>query len=143
MSISFSDKLKIMKLLSTQEGKEKFKEMLVLKMKSQKVGEATALCIAEGLSDAKNISSVEISAGENEFLPFKVTAEADGEVFSVPCVQPDGTDYDYAALCEEFNALVAENDDEKAEFMTKTAKILQDMIAEKGIGADEFFVKII
>ena len=142
LSISFSDKLKIMKLLSTQEGKEKFKEMLVLKMKSQKLQEATAICIAEGLRDTKNILSVEISAGENEFLPLKVTAEADGEIFSVSCVKPDGADFDYIAICEEFNALVAEYDAEKSEFLKKTAVLLEETVVQKGIAVDEFSVKI-
>ncbi len=143
LSVSFSDKMKIMKILSTEEGREKFKETLVLKLKSQKAQEATARCIAEGLGGMKGVAILELSAGESNFLPLKVSAFADGEVREVLSVQPEGEDFDYTALCDEFNALVSGNDDEKAEFMTKTAKILQDMITEKGIAADELSVKII
>lgn len=143
MSISFSDKMKIMKILSTEEGREKFKETLVLKLKSQKAQEATAKWLAEGLAEFNCISVLEISCGGTDFLPLKAKVTADGEVSDVMSIQPDGAEFDYVSLCEEFNTLVADNDDEKAEFMTKTAKILQDMVTEKGIGADEFSVKII
>ena len=143
MSVSFSEKMKIMKILSTEEGREKFKETLVLKLKSQKVQEATAKCIIEGLSDVKCIVSLEISTGEKAFLPLKAKVISGDESFDIHSVQPAEADFDYTALCAEFNALVAENDDEKTEFMTKTAKILQDMITEKGIGADGISVKII
>ena len=142
MSISFSDKIKIMKILSSEEGREKFKETLVLKLKSQKAQEATAQCIVGGLCEKKNIISLEISSGETAFLPLKAKVTADGEVSDVMSIQPDGAEFDFVSMCEEFNTLVADNDDEKAEFMTKTAKLLQDMITEKGIGADEFSVKI-
>jgi len=142
LSISFSDKMKIMKILSTEEGREKFKETLVLKLKSQKAQEATAQCIAEGLGEFNSISTLEISCGEADFLPLKAKVTANGEAMDVMNIQPDGADFDYTAICAEFNVLVAENDDEKAEFMTKTAKILQDMITEKGAGTDEFSVKI-
>ncbi len=135
--------MKIMKILSTEEGREKFKETLVLKLKSQKAQEATARCIAEGLGEIKCISVLEISSGETAFLPLSVTAVADGVNHEISAVEPDGADFDYTAICEELNALVAENDDEKTEFMTKTAKLLQDIITEKGIGADKFSVKII
>ena len=143
MSVSFSDKLKIMKLLSTEEGKEKFKEMLVLKMKSQKAQEATALCIAEGLGEPQCITALEISPGESSFLPLKVTVTADGETRSVSSIQPEGAEFDYKALCEEFNALVSEYDTEKTEFLNKTAKLLEGIIAENRAGDSKFSVKII
>ena len=100
MSVSFSDKIKIMKILSTEEGKEKFKEMLVFKMKSQKVQEATALCIVEGIGKPECVSVMEISGGESAFLPLKVTVTADGETYSVDSIQPDNAEFDYTALCE-------------------------------------------
>ncbi len=142
MSVSFSDKMKIMKILSTEEGREKFKETLVLKLKSQKAQEATARCIAEGLGGIKGIAVLELSAGESGFLPLKVTVSADGEIREVSSIQPEGEEFDYTALCEEFNALTAENDGEKSDFLTKTAKLLESIIAEKGMGADNFSVKI-
>ena len=143
LAISFSDKLKIMKILSTEEGREKFKETLVLKLKAQKAQEATASCIAEGLAGTGKISLIEISSGEPAFLPLKISVTADGEKRDVSSVQPDGAELDYEALCEEFNLLVADNGDEKAEFLTKTAKLLEEKIAEKGTADDEFSVKII
>lgn len=142
MAISFSDKLKIMKILSTEEGREKFKDTLVLKLKSQKAQEATASCIAESLGNMEKISFIEISSGEPAFLPLKVYVTADGEKRGVSGVASYCADSDYGALCEEFNSIVADNADEKAEFLKKTSKLLKEKIAEKGITDDEFSVKI-
>ena len=142
MAISLSDKLKIMKILSTEEGREKFKETLIFKMKSQKAQQATALCIAQGIAHLQCVTSVEISSGGSAFLPLKVSAVSNGEKYEVSIVQPVDAEFDYASLCEEFNTLVADNDAEKEEFLTKTAKFLEEKIAEKGFGG-KFSVKII
>ena len=142
MSVSLSDKLKIMKILSTEEGREKFKETLVLKLKSQEAQEATARCIAEGMIESENVSALEISCGETSFLPLKVVVTSNGTAYKVDSIQPKDADFDYAALCEEFNALVSDNEDEKTEFLTKTAKIIESILSEKGVIDSEFYVKI-
>ncbi len=131
-----------MKILSTEEGREKFKETLILKLKSQKAREATVLCISEGIGKLWCVASVEISAGESAFLPLKVTVTDGGGIRDVSSVQPDGAEFDYAALCEEFNAMVADNDAEKEEFLEKTAKLLEEKYIQTNIIDNEFSVKI-
>lgn len=142
MGISFGDKIKLMKVLSTEEGKEKFKEVLVLKMKSQKAQETTALCIAEGLGEPKQITELVISSGEDEFLPLHVVFTADGVTAKAESVQPSNADFDYAAICADFNPLIKDNADEKSIFLEKVVSLLNGIIAENGVAADDFSVKI-
>ncbi len=142
MGIDFKDKLKIMKILSSEEGREKFKEMLELKLKSQQAQQATAKCIAEGLGNAELLSALTLSAGQNDFLPLCVTAVAGGETRQIESVQPADADFDYAQLCEQFNAIVSDNSEEKAEFLQKTAAALKDIIVQKGVVAEDFVVEI-
>ncbi len=142
MGMDFKDKIKLMKILSSEEGRDKFKEMFELKLKSQQAQQATARCIAEGLGGALVVNGLTISAGESAFLPLNVTAVVDGEERRIESIQPSDADFDYAQLCEQFNVLVGENSDEKTEFLQKTAVLIEGIVVENGAVAEEFTVEI-
>ncbi len=142
MGMNFQDKLKLMKILSSEEGRDKFKEMFELKFKSQNAQQATAKCIAEGLAGMSQVTEVTLSAGEAAFLPLTVTVTVGGETTIIKSVQPDGADFDYDDICAQFNELIAENDDEKPIFLQKTAAILEGIINENSAAAESFAVKI-
>ncbi len=139
---SLSDKIKLIKALSNNETKEKIQSMLMLKIKMQKAAEATAQCIAEGLGEPQEITALSISAGKNGFLPLEVTVTADGVEAFVESVQPEDVDFRYDVICEDFNKEIDGNDDEKTEFLKKTAQLLDSIIADNGVAADNFSTKI-
>ncbi len=142
MSISLKDKLKLMKILSSDEGREKFKEMFELKFKSQNAREATVKCIVEGLMGVTQITALTLSAGETAFLPLDVTVTSGGETKRVELVQPDGADFDYADICAQFNEIVADNIEEKTAFLQQTAAKLDSIINENAVAAENFAVQI-
>ncbi|MBQ5824283.1 MAG: hypothetical protein IIW48_05695 [Clostridia bacterium] len=142
MGMSFKDKLNIMKVLSSEEGREKFKEMFELKLRSQNAREATAKCISAALDGVTGITELKLSAGEADFLPLCVTVTADGETKRIEAAQPADADFDYADICAQFNALVSENEAEKNEFLQKTAAMLEGIINENAAASENFAVQI-
>lgn len=140
--MELKDKLKIMKILSSEEGREKFKFMFELKFKSQQAQQATAKCIAESLKQASDLEELTVSSGENGFLPLSVNAVAHGSSWSVGCVQPEDADFDYDTICAQFNELAEENPDEKTEFLQKTAALLEGMLNENGNCSEGFSIQI-
>lgn len=142
MGMNFQDKLKLMKILSSEEGRDKFKEMFELKFRSQNAQQATAKCIAEGLAGLSQITEVTLAEGEAAFLPLAVTVTAGGETKSIKSVQPDDADFNYDDICAQFNELVAENADEKTVFLQKTAALLEGIINENSAASESFAVKI-
>lgn len=132
------DRLKAVKALSDPEMRVKIQAQVLAKVKSQKAQEATAVCIAEGLGEPTLIEALTISRGEGSFLPLKVTVTADGEVWQVESLQPQDADFDYSLLCEDFNTVIAENEDMESDFLQGTAKLLNTIIAENGVAKDGF-----
>ncbi len=142
MDLGFTDKLKLMKILSSEEGRDKFKEMLTLKLMSQKAQETTAACIAEGLSKFDGITEVALSAGKDALLPLVVKATSGEKVYDVDSIQPDSADFDYFGdICEKFNPVVAQHPEEIPVFLDKTVQLLENIAKEKTEDTVNFSVK--
>ncbi len=142
MDLGFKDKMKLMKILSSEEGRDAFKEMLTLKLMSQRAQETTAACLAEGLSRLDGITEVTLSAGEEKLLPLTVKAISGDGVFNVESVQPDGADFDYFGdICEKFNPVVAQHPEENSVFLEKTAELLGNITNEKNENKVNFLIK--
>lgn len=142
MDLGFKDKMKLMKILSSEEGRDAFKEMLTLKLMSQRAQETTAACLAEGLSRLDGITDVTLSAGEEKLLPLTVKAISGDTVFNVESVQPDGADFDYFGdICEKFNPVVAQHPEEISVFLEKTAELLGNITNEKNENKVNFLIK--
>ena len=142
MSSGFKDKMKIMKALANEDTREKLKNTIIFNVKAQKAREATAICIAEGLGEPQSITELIISSGKSDFLPLDVTVTADGETKAVSSVQPEDAEFDYKALCDDFNMLIKGNDDEIKAFLVKTAELLDSILCDNGVVSENFTVKI-
>ena len=143
MDLGFKDKMKLMKILSSEEGRDAFKEMLTLKLMSQRAQETTAACITEGLKKFDGITEVTLSVGKDVLLPLAVKATSGDAVFDVESIQPEDADFDYFGdICEKFNPVVAQHPEEFAVFLEKTAQLLENISNEKNEDTVKFSVKI-
>lgn len=99
---------------------------------------ATADCILRGIGEQTQIEALTISKGEGSFLPLRATVTANGETRQVESIQPEWADFDYPVLCEDFNKVVAENEEMGSRFLQDTACQLNLLIKEKGIAKGRF-----
>lgn len=141
--MGFLDKMKLAKALSDKDTLEKIKELVVLRLMTEKAAEATAACLAEGLAEDNSVESITLSAGECGFLPLNAVALVSGEEKAIKALQPAEADFDYAKICADYNALLEKNEDEKAEFFAKLTPILSEKFIEKGVADEKFEVKLI
>lgn len=94
----------LFKAFADPEKREEIAKQVVTALKEKKAAQATAECIIEGLkaSGASEIAS--ISPGDGGLLPLKVEAATPSGTAAAEPVTPAGADYDYPALCADFNA---------------------------------------
>lgn len=114
----------LLKAFGDPERREEIAKQVVTVLKGKKAAQATVECIAEGLKAAGATEITSVSPGEDGLLPLKVEAVAPEGTVEVGPVSPEGADYDYPALCEDFNAEAAARPEIIPEFIDSVRQLL-------------------